>query len=101
MCSFVTRGRQTIRGSLILINATMQEATIRHCLVEETAQSFGAIDDTRLLDPSAFNDWGGLVDRLQPDDARILKALYDPRLKAGMTRSEVLALLPEILASQP
>jgi len=101
LCSFVTRGRETIRGSLILVNATMAEATIRHCLVEETAQSFGAIDDTRLLDPSAFNDWGALVDRLQPDDARILKALYDPRLHAGMARAEVLLLLPEILGGQP
>jgi hypothetical protein len=97
LCSFVTRGRETIRGSLILVNATMAEATIRHCLVEETAQSFGAIDDTRLLDPSAFNDWGTLVDRLQPDDRRILKALYDARLHAGLTRAEVLPLLPELL----
>jgi hypothetical protein len=97
LCSFVTRGRETIRGALILIDATLAEAAIRHCLVEETAQAFGAIDDTTLLDPSAFNDWGTLVDRLQPDDRRILRALYDPRLRPGMTRTEVLPLLPELL----
>ena len=101
LCSFVTRGRETIRGALILIDATLPEATIRQCLVEETAQAFGAIDDTTLLDPSAFNDWGRLVDRLQADDKALVAALYDPRLKAGMTRPEVLALLPAILGGQP
>jgi len=98
LCAFVTMGRETVRAGLVLIDAELPEATVRHCLVEETAQTLGAFDDTTLLDPSGFNDWGELVDRLQPDDLAILRALYDPRLAPGMARAEVLALLPAILA---
>jgi len=98
MCAFVTMGRETVRAGLVLIDAGLPDETIRHCLIEETAQTLGAFDDTMLLDPSGFNDWGALVDRLQPDDLAILRALYDPSLAPGMTRAEVLALLPAILA---
>jgi hypothetical protein len=98
LCAFVTLGRDTVRAGLVLIDADLPAETVRHCLIEETAQALGAFDDTTLLDPSGFNDWGGLVERLQPADLAILRALYDPRLAPGMARAEVLALLPAILA---
>ncbi len=98
LCSFVTMGRATVRAGLILIDAADDEATVRHCLIEETTQALGPFDDTAELDPSAYNDFGELIDRLQLDDVAILKALYDPRLAAGMDRAAVLALLPAILS---
>ena len=97
MCAFVTLGRETVLAGLVLIDSDLPAETVSHCLVEETAQTLGAFDDTTLLDPSGFNDWGALVERLQPADLAILRALYDPRLAPGMARAEVLALLPVIL----
>ncbi|MEO1193124.1 MAG: DUF2927 domain-containing protein [Pseudomonadota bacterium] len=96
-CAFVTRGDHRIKEAVITINLGLTEETIQHCLIEETSQSLGAIDDTPRLNPSAFNDLGGLVDRLQPDDRVILRALFAPEMRAGLQREEVLGLLPGIL----
>lgn len=97
MCAFATFGLDTIDGGLILIDGDLPPATVGHCLVEELAQAFGPIADTDLLDTSAFNDLGALVDRLQPDDRLILAALYDRRLFPGMDRATALARLPAIV----
>ncbi len=98
LCSFVTRGDHRIKEAVIVIKRDLDPVTSRHCLIEETSQALGAIDDTYLLDPSAFNDLGGLVDRLQPADRVILRALFAPEVKAGLSRSDVLEILPALLA---
>ncbi len=97
LCSFVTRGDHRIMEAVIVIKRHLEAATVNHCLIEETSQALGAIDDTRLLDPSAFNDLGGLVGRLQPDDRAILRALFSEELRAGMTRAEVAERLPGLI----
>ncbi|GAB5469448.1 MAG: hypothetical protein Kilf2KO_24780 [Rhodospirillales bacterium] len=96
-CAFVTRGDHRIKEAVIVINRGLAEETIAHCLIEETSQSLGAIDDTPTLDPSAFNDLGGLVDRLQPDDRVILRALFAPEVAPGQSRAAVLDRLPVLL----
>ncbi len=97
LCSFVTRGDHRIKEGVILINRGLSEATIAHCLIEETTQALGAIDDTLLLEPSAFNDLGSLIDRLQPDDRVILRALFAPGMAPGLTRAAVQRRLPDLL----
>ncbi len=97
LCSFVTRGDHRIKEAVIVIKRDLAPGTINHCLVEETSQALGAIDDTALLDPSAFNDLGGLVERLQPADRVILSALFAEEIRAGLPRSEVLTLLPMLI----
>lgn len=97
LCSFVTRGDHRIKEAVIVIKRDLAPATINHCLIEETSQALGAIDDTGLLDPSGFNDLGGLVERLQPADRIILRALFAEEIKAGLVRSDVQAILPTLI----
>jgi hypothetical protein len=60
-------------------------------------QSLGPINDTASVPWTMFNDnvSMGFFDIY---DQYILNALYDPRIKAGMTVEQVKALLPEVLA---
>ncbi|MEM7444902.1 MAG: DUF2927 domain-containing protein [Pseudomonadota bacterium] len=97
LCFFVTLGQDQVDGALIGINSRLPESTIRHCLIEETAQPFGAFDDTTLLNPSAFNDFGGLIDRMTENDRIILRTLFHPSLEPGMPREEVMALVETLL----
>ena len=97
LCFFVTLGGDEVDGALIGINSRLADETINHCLIEETAQPFGAFDDTRLLDPSAFNDFGALIERMTPNDEIILRTLFDERLQPGMPREEAMALVQTIL----
>ena len=72
---------------------------LKSCIVEETTQVMGLPNDSSDVRPSIFNDRGGLDD-LSGQDVLLLRLLYDPRLKAGMTRDEALAtarrILPEL-----
>jgi hypothetical protein len=66
------------------------------CVYEELLQSLGPINDTASVPWTMFND------RVQMGffgvyDQYILNILYHPRVRAGMTRAEVRALLPEIM----
>jgi hypothetical protein len=67
------------------------------CAYEELLQSLGPINDTSSVPWTMFNDdvSMGFFDVY---DQYILNVLYDPRVKAGMTVTEVKAVLPEVLA---
>jgi hypothetical protein len=66
------------------------------CIYEELLQSFGPINDDDSVPWTMFNDevQKGFFDIY---DQYLLNILYHPRIRAGMTREEVRALLPEIL----
>ena len=66
------------------------------CVYEELLQSLGPINDTEKVRWTMFNDdvQKGFFDVYDQD---ILNILYHPRVRAGMTRAEVRALLPEIM----
>ena len=68
------------------------------CAYEELLQSLGPINDTDMVPWTMFNDQVsmGFFDIY---DQFILNILYDNRVRAGMTRKEMKALLPEILPS--
>ena len=72
---------------------------LRRCVVEETTQSMGLPNDDNEVYPSVFNDTSRLDD-LTGHDVMLLRLLYDPRMKAGMTREQALevarAILPEL-----
>lgn len=68
----------------------------RDCLHEELAQALGPANDLYRLADSVFND-DNLHSILTPFDMLVLRALYDPALQPGMTRSEVASALPAIL----
>jgi Protein of unknown function (DUF2927) len=66
------------------------------CAYEELLQSLGPINDTDKIPWTMFNDKVamGFFDIY---DQYILNILYHPRVRPGMTRAQVRALLPEIM----
>ena len=76
-------------------DSTPQE--MRDCLHEELAQSLGPLNDLYRLSDSVFND-DNVHTVLTGFDMLILRATYDGALRPGMTRGQVAARLPGILA---
>jgi hypothetical protein len=69
----------------------------RDCLHEEVAQALGPLNDLFRLPDSIFND-DNFLSTLTGFDMLVLRVHYDPELAAGMTRDQVAARLPAILA---
>ena len=70
---------------------------VRDCLHEELAQALGPLNDLYRLPDSVFND-DNIHTVLTGFDMLMLRATYAPELHSGMTRGEVAARLPAILA---
>jgi hypothetical protein len=66
------------------------------CVYEEMLQALGPINDNETVPWTMFNDdvQMGFFDVY---DQILLNILYDPRVKPGMTRAEVSAVLPEVI----
>jgi hypothetical protein len=80
----------------VLIVADAGEFVFYDCIYEELLQSLGPINDDTTVPWSMFNDdvQMGFFDLY---DQYLLNILYDRRIRPGMTRTEVEALLPEVL----
>ncbi|MFQ8431453.1 DUF2927 domain-containing protein [Amaricoccus sp. W119] len=76
-------------------DATPQDT--RDCLAEEITQALGPANDLYRLPDSIWNDdnFHGMATRF---DMTILRTLYQPEFRSGMTRDEVAAVLPRVLA---
>jgi len=85
-----------ILHSDVLIVADAGDFVFYDCLYEELLQSLGPINDDTTVPWTMFNDdvQMGFFDLY---DQYLLNLLYDRRIKPGMTRAEVEALLPEVL----
>ena len=70
---------------------------IRDCLHEEIAQALGPLNDLYRLGESVFND-DNVHTVLTGYDMLILRITYSSELRSGMTRDQVAARLPDILA---
>ncbi|MEX0304169.1 MAG: DUF2927 domain-containing protein [Leisingera sp.] len=70
---------------------------VRDCLHEELAQAIGPLNDLYRLPDSIFND-DNIHAVLTGFDMLILRASYAQELRTGMSRAEVEARLPAILA---
>jgi hypothetical protein len=65
------------------------------CYHEEMAQGMGLSNDSPDARPSVFNDDEEFA-LLTPHDEALLRILYDPRLRAGMTAAEAMPIVREI-----
>lgn len=85
-----------ILHSDVLIVADAGDFVFYDCIFEELLQSLGPINDDTTVPWTMFNDdvQMGFFDLY---DQYLLNILYDRRIRAGMTRTEVEALLPEVL----
>ena len=85
-----------ILNSDVLLTVDNGDFTFFDCAYEELLQSLGPINDTDAVPWTMFNDavQMGFFDVY---DQYILNILYDPRIRAGMTITEVREVLPEVL----
>ncbi|SBS32363.1 hypothetical protein MAQ5080_02244 [Marinomonas aquimarina] len=85
------------RGVIIIpVNYARQNARFLDCIIEEITQLLGLPNDSDDVYPSIFNDVSHDI-YLSPLDYILLKILYSPRLKAGMTAQQVDQLLPTVI----
>ncbi len=87
--------RSTYSAVIVLIRAEHPPLTRLSCAQEEMAQAMGLPNDSPDARPSLFNDDLEFA-LLTEHDEILLRMLYDPRLRPGMTAAEVRPLLPEI-----
>ncbi|WP_036177433.1 DUF2927 domain-containing protein [Palleronia rufa] len=88
------RTRDTVA---VFIPGDVPPQEVRDCLHEELAQALGPLNDLYRLTDSVFND-DNFHTVLTGFDMLILRATYAPELRSGMSRSDVAARLPAILA---
>jgi len=88
---------QTRTQMSIFLPGDVAPQEIRDCLHEELAQAIGPLNDLYRLGDSVFND-DNFHTVLTGFDMLILRAYYDPALRSGMTKEQVAARLPGILA---
>lgn len=81
----------------IFIPGNVSPQEIRDCLHEELAQALGPLNDLYRLPDSVFND-DNFNAVLTGFDMLMLRVTYAPELHSGMSRLEVAARLPAILA---
>jgi hypothetical protein len=87
-------GSRIVRSDVLIV-ADAGGFVFYDCIYEELLQSLGPINDTTV-------PWTMFNDDVQMGffslyDQYLLNLLYDKRIKAGMTRPQVEALLPEVL----
>jgi hypothetical protein len=85
-----------IRRSTVILAADAGKFIFYDCAYEEILQSLGPINDDESVPWTMFNDdvSKGFFDVY---DQYLLNILYHPKVRPGMTREEVRAVLPEVL----
>jgi len=81
----------------LVVPSDISPQELRDCLHEELAQSLGPVNDLYRLPDSIFND-DNVHTVLTGFDMLMLRAAYAPELRSGMTRDQVAAVLPKVLA---
>ena len=85
-----------ILRSDVIITADVGDFVFYDCVYEELLQALGPINDDTTVPWTMFND-GVQMGFFDLYDQYLLNILYDPRIRPGMRRAEVQALLPEVL----
>lgn len=85
-----------IAAAGIAIGTDLPDARRRHCIIEEMVQSMGLPYDACEYAPSAFCDDGYDGDLTRADEA-LVRALYDPRISPGLSRTEAIPIVSQIL----
>ena len=98
-CYFLSwkKPEKRIVKAVIVVNSERDKFGINHCLLEEISQSLGLPNDSDLIRPSIFSDRDQLTEPSRTDKI-LLKALYHPRLKAGLARREAIRAVRKIIA---
>ena len=87
--------QKMLTGAAIFLPEGSSPQDVRDCLHEEITQALGPANDLYRLPDSIWND-DNLHGIATPFDMLILRVLYQPELRSGMTRDEVAAALPAL-----
>ncbi|RJX70231.1 DUF2927 domain-containing protein [Vibrio sinensis] len=83
------KNKDIVRATVIVpVDQSRAHGKLLACIVEEITQVMGLPNDSQLAYPSIFNDRTP-DDLLSPLDVVLLKLLYEPSLKSGMSKSQV------------
>jgi hypothetical protein len=85
-----------ITRALVYLHGDLQGLYRRLCFQEEISQSFGLFNDDPTVRPSIFNDDDEFA-LLTTHDEYLLRILYDPRLRVGMTEEEAMPIVHHII----
>ncbi|MDJ0995584.1 MAG: DUF2927 domain-containing protein [Dinoroseobacter sp.] len=83
------------KQAVAIVRAEHPDVMRASCIQEELAQGLGLSNDCREAWPSIFNDDQEFAYLTRRDEV-LLRMLYDPALKSGMSTKEVAPRLPEI-----
>ena len=95
--AFSEGGSASYAKAVAVIRAEHPEMLTLSCIHEELAQGLGLANDSPQARPSIFND-DEEFGLLTTHDELLLKMLYDPRFRTGMTAAEAAPIAREIAA---
>lgn len=93
------QGTFSYMSAVAVIRAEQPDMSRTACIHEELSQGLGLANDSPRARPSIFND-DEEFGRLTTHDEELLRMLYDPRLRAGMSLDEARPILRTILAER-
>ncbi len=85
-----------ITKALVYLHGDLDGLYRRLCFHEEISQSLGLFNDDPTVRPSIFNDDDEFA-LLTRHDEYLLRILYDPRLRSGMTPEEAMPVVARIV----
>jgi hypothetical protein len=88
--------QETLVGAAIFLPSDTSPQDVRDCLNEEVTQALGPANDLYRVADSIWND-DNLHGIATPFDMLMLRVLYQPEIRSGMSRAEVAAVLPQLL----
>jgi len=96
LSGFAKDKRYRIRHAEVVLPVDADDSVFYDCAYEELLQALGPINDDRSVPWTMFNDdvQMGFFDIY---DQYLLNILYDQRIRPGMTKAQVSAVLPEVL----
>lgn len=95
--SYTEVARPSFTTAIAVIRAEHPTRLRQSCLHEEIAQGLGLFNDSPAARPSIFND-DEEFGLLTTHDEMLLRVLYDPRLKPGMTEEDARPIVTRIAA---
>jgi len=95
--AFSEGGRSTYSRAVALVRGEHPDLLRLSCIHEEIAQGLGLANDSPFARPSIFNDDEEFA-LLTQHDGLLLRILYDPRLRPGMTEAEAAPIVRRIAA---
>ena len=95
--AIVSRNRdETIQGALAAFGVKQQSTESHSCLIEEILHGLGPSADRATYTPSIFSEFTIPVE-IPLNDQVLLRTLYDPKIKPGMSSEQTRELVPDII----